>query len=384
MIEALETSHEPEDESLKENLETQKQRFTKGELLTFVRVRFPGNAKSFPFLLGNQLYQYGQKVLAMSDRGMTVGYINSFPYKKGFEEKMLPLRSIARVATEEDIKEQIDNFRKEKEAENLCLQIIEKYGLDMTLTHVEIIQFGKKAVFYFNAPSRVDFRDLVKDLVKDLKMRIELRQITVRDRAAALGSIGPCGLQTCCSTFLKKYGNITIKMAKNQNLALIPSKINGVCGQIKCCIKFEDDVYSEKRNLLPQEGKVVCLKNGDIGRVEKLDVLKEIFTLLTDQGKRKQYHSSMFHKKQRPPENYSFPKTFDHITSELTPIHFWEKEEPRIEVSISEEKVIVEEEFEKEENPSLSEEDQVIEETPKKKPFFKRDKSRKNKKRRNS
>ena len=185
---------------------------------------------------------------------MTVGYINSFPYQTSFEKKMLPLRQISKLATEEDLQQQLENFHKEKRAENSCNDFVKKHKLDMVVTHVEYLQFGKKAVFYFVAPQRVDFRNLVKDLVGQLKVRVELRQISVRDRAAALGAVGACGLQTCCSSFLKNYGNVSIKMAKNQNLALIPSKINGVCGQLKCCIKYEDEVYSEKAQPPSQRG----------------------------------------------------------------------------------------------------------------------------------
>ena len=174
-------------------------RFKDGQPLVFVKVRFPGNAKSHPFLIGKRKLLYGQKVVAMSDRGMTVGYINSFPYTLPFNESMMPVRSIAKIATEEDIREQKGRYLEEKRAEKFCLDLIDRYRLDLVLTHVEIIHFGKKTVFYFNAPERVDFRNLVKDLVGVLKMRIELRQISVRDRAAALGAIGPCGLQTCCS-----------------------------------------------------------------------------------------------------------------------------------------------------------------------------------------
>lgn len=185
----MEDSYEASKDGEQQN-EEEDSRFKEGEELTLVRVRFPGNAKSFPFLVGKRKFQYGQKVMAMSDRGMTVGYINSFPYKVAFNKTMLPLRSIAREASNEDIRQQVEFHESEKRAEIICLRLIEKYELDMVLTHVEFIQFGKKAVFYFNAPQRVDFRDLVKDLVQELKMRIELRQISVRDRAAALGSIG--------------------------------------------------------------------------------------------------------------------------------------------------------------------------------------------------
>lgn len=307
---------EDQDPSLKESDEPDS-RFKDGEELLLVRVRFPGNAKSFPFLVGKRKFQYGQKVMAMSDRGMTVGYINSFPYKVTFNKTMLPLRSIAREASAEDIRQQMEFHESEKKAEVICLRLIEKYQLDMVLTHVEFIQFGKKAVFYFNAPQRVDFRDLVKDLVQDLKMRIELRQISVRDRAAALGSIGACGLQTCCSSFLKNYGNVSIKMAKNQNLALIPSKLNGVCGQIKCCIKYEDEVYNDKRKNLPKEGSIIQAKNGDFGKVLRLHLLIEQFEMLTDFGVKRKYASNQFSKESLElPVDYRFPETFDNITDE--------------------------------------------------------------------
>lgn len=306
-----------ENDDQKQFDEKESTRFKEGEKLTMIRVRFPGNARSFPFLVGKRKFAYGQKVVAMSDRGMSVGYINSFPYEVTFNKQMLPIRSIAKVATPEDIQAQIEFRDSEKKAEVICLRLIEKYQLDMVLTHVEFTQFGKKAVFYFNAPARVDFRDLVKDLVYELKMRIELRQISVRDRAAALGSVGACGLQTCCSSFLKNYGNVSIKMAKNQNLALIPTKLNGVCGQIKCCIRYEDDVYTDKRKNLPREGSFVSTLNGDRGKVLKLNILVEQFEMLTDQGIKRRYSSNQY--KGRDADlgsDYRFPETFDNIINE--------------------------------------------------------------------
>ena len=298
-----------------------KSRFVEGEEIELIRVRFPGNAKSQPFLLGKRNFIYAQKVVAMSDRGMSIGYINSFPYKVKFKEEMLPLKTIAKVATEEDIEEQKSYHQKEVEAEKLCLRLIEKHELDMNLTHVEFIQFGKKAVFYFTAPARVDFRSLVKDLVGDLKMRIELRQISVRDRAAALGAIGACGLQTCCSSFLSNYGNAYIKMAKNQNLALIPSKINGVCGQIKCCMRYEDDVYTDKRSILPREYEFIKAANGDIGKVTKLHLILEQFDMLTDKGQLRRYAINQYDpKKCRPPKDWKFPTEFRSIVSETNEV----------------------------------------------------------------
>jgi cell fate regulator YaaT (PSP1 superfamily) len=304
-----------EDQKLQE--EKENSRFKDGEKLIMIRVRFPGNARSFPFLIGKRKFAYGQKVVAMSDRGMTVGYINSFPYEVIFNKSMLPMRSIAKVASAEDIQAQVEFRDSEKKAEVICIHLIERHQLDMILTHVEFTQFGKKAVFYFNAPARVDFRDLVKDLVFDLKMRIELRQISVRDRAAALGSIGACGLQTCCSSFLKNYGNVSIKMAKNQNLALIPTKLNGVCGQIKCCIRYEDDVYSDKRKNLPREGTFIRAINGDKGKVQKLNILIEQFEMLTDTGIRRRYSSNQYKGRESDlGSDYRFPEFFDNIINE--------------------------------------------------------------------
>ncbi|MGZ3790222.1 MAG: PSP1 domain-containing protein, partial [Bacteriovorax sp.] len=304
-----------EDQKLQE--EKENSRFKEGEKLTMIRVRFPGNARSFPFLVGKRRFAYGQKVVAMSDRGMTVGYINSFPYEVIFNKSMLPMRSIAKAASPEDIQAQVEFRDSEKKAEVICLHLIERYELDMVLTHVEFTQFGKKAVFYFNAPARVDFRDLVKDLVYELKMRIELRQISVRDRAAALGSIGACGLQTCCSSFLKNYGNVSIKMAKNQNLALIPTKLNGVCGQIKCCIRYEDDVYTDKRKNLPREGSFIRAKNGDKGKVQKLHILIEQFEMLTDSGVRRSYSVNQYNGRESDlGSDYKFPEFFENVINE--------------------------------------------------------------------
>ena len=329
---AEEKESKKNNEKLKENDKSNQSgekpsKYKSGDVLKFVRVRFPGNAKSFPFVVEKRSFRYGQKVVAMSDRGMTVGYINSFPHDVNFNKSMLPIRNISREASQEDIKDQRNNIMKEKEAEVLCLNLIKKYELDMTLTHVEFLHFGKKAVFYFNAPNRVDFRNLVKDLVKDLKMRIELRQISVRDRAAALGAIGPCGLQTCCSSFLKSYGNVSIKLAKNQNLALIASKVNGVCGQIKCCVKYEDEVYSEKKTRLPKEGQMVSLKNGDKGKITKIHILSEKFEAMTDKGQIRRYECGLYDPKNKLPENWTFPSSFDHIVNETTNLIKLDKDE---------------------------------------------------------
>jgi cell fate regulator YaaT (PSP1 superfamily) len=307
-----ETSGHSGDETSDNKENREESRFKEGQILRFVRVRFPGNARSFPFLVGKRRIEYGQKVVAMSDRGMAVGYINSFPYDVPFNKSMLPIRSISKVATEEDIEKDQEAYRQQKSAENICNDLIENYKLDMQLTHVEFTSFGKKAVFYFIAPARVDFRDLVKELVGKLKTRIELRQISVRDRSASIGGLGPCGRELCCSSFLTKYGNVGIKMAKNQDLTLNFSKLNGVCGQLKCCLQYEDDVYREKRSRLPKEGDIISTHTGEIGRVDRLHLLSEQFVIMTNRGVRKRFVVDLY-KETLDKESANFPKEFESV-----------------------------------------------------------------------
>jgi cell fate regulator YaaT (PSP1 superfamily) len=311
--ENTEVQNKPQSNSKRGEITEDNCRFTEGQMLRFVRVRFPGHARSYAFLIGKRAIQYGQKVVAMSDRGMAVGYINSFIYEQEFKKDMLPLRSISKIATDEDFEREQETYRKQKETETICQRLIEKHKLDMNLTHVEFTQYGKKAVFYFNAPARVDFRGLVKDLVAELKLRIELRQISVRDRSAGLGSIGPCGRELCCSSFLSRYGNVSIKMAKNQNLTLNYSKLNGVCGQLKCCLQYEDEVYSGKRKRLPLENRIIKTKVGDIGIVKRLHLLSEQFDILTTKGVFKRYIADQFEKELK---DYNFPDRFDNISDE--------------------------------------------------------------------
>ncbi|MBC77615.1 MAG: hypothetical protein CME64_16540 [Halobacteriovoraceae bacterium] len=305
--------------SIKEEVTESNCRFQPGQPLKFVRVRFPGHARSYPFLIGQRKLAYGQKVMAMSDRGMAVGYVNSFTYELPFDKSMLPLRSINKIASEEDIVSEKETYQKQKETETLCQRLIDKHNLDMNLTHVEFTQFGKKVVFYFVAPARVDFRGLVKDLVGELKLRIELRQISVRDRSASMGALGPCGRELCCSSFLSRYGNVSIKMAKNQNLTLNYSKLNGVCGQLKCCLQYEDEVYHQKRKKLPPEGSFIETTNGDKGKIFRLHILSEQFDVLTERGKIKRYTQSYFKRKLKR-SDVNMPERFENISDETNTV----------------------------------------------------------------
>lgn len=305
-----------EEDSVDNTVDEEASKYQVGDIITLIRVRFPGNSKSFPFVVGERRLTYGQKVVAMSDRGVAVGYINSFPYQMVLHKEMMPLKSILRVASEKDLEEDQASYKQQKQTESLCIDLIEKHKLDMNLTHVEFTQFGKKVVFYFTAPARVDFRGLVKDLVNELKLRIELRQISVRDRSAAIGGLGPCGLQLCCSSFLSRYGNVNIKMAKNQDLTLSYNKLNGVCGQLKCCLQYEDEVYYMKRKKLPKIGRFIQTHSGDRGKVNKLHLLNEQFDLLTDKGVIKRFSVGQY--KKDLDTNFRMPERFDHITNETS------------------------------------------------------------------
>jgi cell fate regulator YaaT (PSP1 superfamily) len=298
------------EEELSGEDQEKKSRFKEGQKLQFVRVRFPGHAKSLPFIFGRLPIHYGQQVVAMSERGMCVGYINSFPYTVDYHPNLEPVRSIKKIATQDDFDHEKKVYQQEKQFENICAKLIEKHQLEMQLTHVEFTQFGKKVVFYFFSPGRVDFRGLVKDLVNELKVRIELRQISIRDRAASIGNIGPCGRELCCSSFLSKYGNTHIKMARNQNLSLNTSKTNGVCASPKCCLSYEDAVYTEIRERLPVEDSIIKTKVGDIGKVTRLHLITMQFEMLTEQGIVKKYAASEFIEELK---DYAFPEYFEHI-----------------------------------------------------------------------
>ena len=185
-----------------------------------------------------------------------------------------PLKKVIRIATYKDKKHYEENKQKEKEAFEICLKKIKEHKLDMTLTDVEFKFDNSKVLFYFTADGRIDFRDLVKDLAAIFKTRIELRQIGVRDEVRRIGGNGVCGRELCCCSFLGNFETVSIKMAKEQNMSLNPSKISGNCGRLMCCLKYEQDVYEEKIKRLPKIGAIVKTEDGE-GVVEGVETLKE-------------------------------------------------------------------------------------------------------------
>ncbi len=190
-------------------------------------------------------------------------------------EIIAPLKKVLRIATEEDNRVYEENKAKEKEAFNICLQKINHHNLGMKLIDVEYTFDNNKIIFYFTADGRVDFRELVKDLASVFKTRIELRQIGVRDEAKMISGMGPCGKSLCCSTFLGDFAPVSIKMAKEQNLSLNPTKISGICGRLMCCLKYEHETYENSRRYMPKVGALVDTAEGR-GEVVESNILLEM------------------------------------------------------------------------------------------------------------
>ena len=240
-----------------------------------VGVRFKRPGKIYFFDSGNLKLNYHDKVIVETSMGEDLGEVAS--YKRNMPEDNLanPLKKIIRIATSKDLKHYDENKKKEEEAFRICEEKIKKYKLDMHLIDVEYTFDNTKILFYFTADGRIDFRDLVKELASIFKTRIELRQIGVRDEVKRIGGNGVCGRELCCCSFLSDFETVSIKMAKEQNIALNPSKISGNCGRLMCCLKYEQEVYEDKLKRLPKIGSTVKTDEGE-GIVDSVETLKEI------------------------------------------------------------------------------------------------------------
>lgn len=238
-----------------------------------VGVRFKKAGKIYYFDPLQLAINPGDKVIVETARGQEYGEVVVGPKDVSEEEVVLPLKNVVRKATEEDNYKAEENLKKEQEAFEMCLEKIEEHQLPMKLVDVEYTFDMSKVIFYFTAEGRVDFRELVKDLAAIFKTRIELRQIGVRDEAKMLGGLGSCGRVLCCHAFLGDFEPVSIRMAKDQNLSLSPSKISGICGRLMCCLKYENDFYQEERRRAPKVGKVVKTAHGT-GKVVEVNVLK--------------------------------------------------------------------------------------------------------------
>ena len=224
----------------------------------------------------------GQYVVAHTDRGQDLGMVVMSARELDERVQIENMKKVVRLATPQDIQRATENRTKEREAFSVCQKKIAEHKLEMKLVSVEYAFDNSKILFFFTANGRVDFRSLVKDLASVFRMRIELRQIGVRDEAKMLGGLGPCGRPICCGTFLDQFQPVSIKMAKEQNLSLNPTKISGVCGRLMCCLKYEQDHYEQTRKKMPRVGKEVVTPDGS-GQVTDLNIVKEtVFVRMTN------------------------------------------------------------------------------------------------------
>ncbi len=237
-----------------------------------VGVRFKEVGKIYYFAPGEEKFKSGDMVVVETARGVECGQIATGNREVADEEIVHPLKSIMRRATDKDLKKIEYNKEQEKRAYDIATKKIAEHGLDMKLVDVEYTFDGSKVLFYFTADGRVDFRALVKDLASVFKTRIELRQIGVRDEAKMLGGLGVCGKQFCCSSFLGEFQPVSIKMAKEQGLSLSPVKISGTCGRLMCCLKYEQDAYTDLLRNTPKYGAIVKTPQGK-GTVVEVSLL---------------------------------------------------------------------------------------------------------------
>ena len=258
-----------------------------------IGVRFRTAGKIYFFSPGKLEVETGDKVIVETARGVEFGSVVTGPKEVEDDKITQPLKSEIRLATDEDKKKEEKNKEKEKEAFKICLEKIHKHGLEMKLIDAEYTFDNNKVLFYFTADGRIDFRELVKDLASVFRTRIELRQIGVRDETKIRGGIGICGRPLCCHTYLSEFAPVSIKMAKEQNLSLNPTKISGVCGRLMCCLTNEEETYEELNSHLPANGDHVTTPEGLRGDVQSVNVLRQlvkvVVTLDNDEKEIREY-----------------------------------------------------------------------------------------------
>ncbi|MBI9008922.1 MAG: stage 0 sporulation family protein [Tenericutes bacterium] len=247
-----------------------------------VAIQFNRLGKKYYFETANIDVKNGDKVVVETARGVELGFVVSDIMHIGNDELVSPLKPIVRIANEHDVNKYEENLEKAVRVLEKTAELIIKNRLEMKLLNCEYTLDRAKLIIYFNAEGRVDFRELVKDLANEFHVRIELRQVGTRDGAKVLGGIGPCGRQTCCTTFLNEFRPVSIKMAKNQNLSLNPNNISGICGKLLCCINYEDDQYKELRNIMPKMDSYVKTPEGG-GKVTSINfILKQVSVRIKD------------------------------------------------------------------------------------------------------
>lgn len=265
-------------------------------MIKIVGVRFRKAGKIYYFDPAGMEIETGTHVIVETARGIEFGTVMIPPREMEEDGVVQPLKPVIRIATEADEITEQKNKEKEKEAFQICLEKIAKHKLEMKLVEAEYTFDNNKLLFYFTADGRIDFRELVKDLASVFRTRIELRQIGVRDETKIRGGIGICGRPLCCHTYLSEFAPVSIKMAKEQNLSLNPTKISGVCGRLMCCLTNEEETYEELNSHLPNTGDFVTTPEGLKGDVQSVNVLRQlvkvIVTLDNDEKEIREYKAS--------------------------------------------------------------------------------------------
>lgn len=275
------TEEIPASEEAREPQEAKEPKAPKKPLYTVTGIRFRPSGKIYYFDPAGLACAEGAHVIVETARGLEYGIVALETRQVSGKDVVLPLRRVVRMATEEDERRHESNLEKETEAFNLCLSRIEAHRLDMKLVDVEYAFDNSKLLFYFTSEDRVDFRDLVKDLASVFRTRIELRQIGIRDEAKLMGGLGVCGRPFCCKSFLPDFVQVSIKMAKEQNLSLNSAKISGACGRLMCCLRYEYDTYVEESALTPKVDAIVDTPDGE-GIVTESSPLKGIVKVVLD------------------------------------------------------------------------------------------------------
>ena len=247
-----------------------------------IGVRFRTAGKIYYFAPLEFTIKRNDHVIVETARGIEFGTVVMPPKEVEDEKVVQPLKPVLRLATQKDIEQEAANRKKEKEAFRICLEKIRKHNLEMKLIDAEYTFDNNKILFYFTADGRIDFRELVKDLAAVFKTRIELRQIGVRDETKIVGGIGICGRPLCCHTYLSEFAPVSIKMAKEQNLSLNPTKISGVCGRLMCCLNNEENIYEELNRKLPNVGDFVTTDDGLKGEVHSVNILRQLVKVLVE------------------------------------------------------------------------------------------------------
>ena len=253
-----------------------------------IGVRFRTAGKIYYFSPQEFSIKRGDHVIVETARGIEFGTVVMPPTEMEGSKVIQPLKPVLRLAAEKDLEQEASNKVKEKEAFQICQEKIKKHKLEMKLIDAEYTFDNNKVLFYFTADGRIDFRELVKDLASVFKTRIELRQIGVRDETKIVGGIGICGRALCCHTYLSEFIPVSIKMAKEQNLSLNPTKISGVCGRLMCCLKNEEETYEDLNRRLPNVGDYVTTDDGFKGTVHSVNVLRQLVKVIIEKDDEKE------------------------------------------------------------------------------------------------